>query len=367
MNLTVPNLSSTTLPDLPEVLLLLAVVLCGGSVFYTHPNIQLPLHIFAAAFSAFVLFLRHCRIERRIFKTFILIQLFWFSILFIYLIIPPYGDTIRQSIYFYIKIFTVSVIVGIYINSRKRLTEHLYLILKIILAHGFFSFFISFFVNGHLVKFSGDIWSFLGLFYYTITGWEHFSLGGLTFWRNQGIFWEPGVFQVYMNLLFFMALFIKKEWIIGFFSAFLILTTWSTTGIFIMFVQLIYLIYKTFGYRLVVLFPIFIIILLPIFVLLKDNIEEKVYGERSISAGLRVVDFQTSLKIFEENPFFGIGVDFKLLRKFIDKHLEAGDVLEKITDKRVGATNSLATIFVSFGLPLTILILFFLSISNHFL
>src|SRR5947208_10760739 len=58
-----------------------------------------------------------------------------------------------------------------------------------------------------------------------------FNLLGLSFYRNQVLFWEPGVLQFYLNLFLFLQLYLfktKKSNI--FLTVFAILITYSTTA-----------------------------------------------------------------------------------------------------------------------------------------
>ncbi|MEK5398940.1 hypothetical protein [Paenibacillus sp. FSL K6-2859] len=58
------------------------------------------------------------------------------------------------------------------------------------------------------------------------------ALPGAEFNRNYGLFWEPGAFQVYLNLALIFELFtkktVRKRYVVGFIIA--IITTFSTTG-----------------------------------------------------------------------------------------------------------------------------------------
>ena len=64
------------------------------------------------------------------------------------------------------------------------------------------------------------------------------NLFGFEFCRNQGLFWEPGVLQIFLNLFFFLEAFIYKRnrWLL--IIGFVILGTYSTTGILILIGQL---------------------------------------------------------------------------------------------------------------------------------
>ena len=63
---------------------------------------------------------------------------------------------------------------------------------------------------------------------------------GIELVRNLGIFWEPGVLQIFLNLLLFIISFVKKERSHIFWLTLLaIVTTLSTTGLVVMFIQII--------------------------------------------------------------------------------------------------------------------------------
>jgi len=97
------------------------------------------------------------------------------------------------------------------------------------------------------------------------------NLFGIEFCRNQGLFWEPGVLQIYLNLFFFLQAFIFKQnrWLI--LIGFAILGTYSTTGILILIGQLLYLFVQRFNQNKLYL-PIIFLSFIPIYLVFSINI-----------------------------------------------------------------------------------------------
>ena len=117
-----------------------------------------------------------------------------------------------------------------------------------------------------------------------------YQLGLLTINRNQGIFWEPGILQIPVNIFIFYKLIEQRE---SFKSIILpsivILTTGSTTGYIVFFVILIVRFFQTPSLRRVevsrlLVFTIIMLIFLPIFFM---EVNRKFYGEAKTSSLLR--------------------------------------------------------------------------------
>ena len=49
------------------------------------------------------------------------------------------------------------------------------------------------------------------LFYYSVKDGSAINLFGLDIHRNAGIFWEPGILQIYLNILFFLEVSVFKR------------------------------------------------------------------------------------------------------------------------------------------------------------
>ena len=64
------------------------------------------------------------------------------------------------------------------------------------------------------------------------------SIFNFEFCRNQGLFWEPGILQIYLNMLFFLEAFVfKKSKLLLLLASVLIITTYSTTGLILLLFQ----------------------------------------------------------------------------------------------------------------------------------
>lgn len=142
--------------------------------------------------------------------------------------------------------------------------------------------------------------------------WENFVTYSVI--RNSGLWWEPGAFQIFINIAFIFSLLnnslTRNRYLIFFIG---ILSTVSTTGVIvfgllssILWLRLIKktefkLFYISFSLTLLVLFSSFILN----FILLKFN--GGIGGEASVSFLSRYYDFLISLTLFSENPVLGYG------------------------------------------------------------
>ena len=73
------------------------------------------------------------------------------------------------------------------------------------------------------------------------------TLFGINLVRNSSIFWEPGILQFYLNLLFFLEIsFFKRKNYIIILTVLAILSTYSTTGLLLLMVQIVYFLNRQF-------------------------------------------------------------------------------------------------------------------------
>lgn len=132
--------------------------------------------------------------------------------------------------------------------------------------------------------------------------------GGLTL-RNCGPFWEPGAFQGFINLALFFEFYkiprITKKWLLKI-SIFIvtIITTFSTGGYIVLFVNLMYFLYNTADIRVntkIILTSLFCLLVLYVF-FTTDFLYSKVSLDNSRMVGIN--------DIFSENilyTLFGYG------------------------------------------------------------
>lgn len=148
--------------------------------------------------------------------------------------------------------------------------------------------------------------------YIFFTGSNYFTgnIGGIRFYRLQGIFWEPGVFAVYLNLALFYYFFCiekkkKAHMVILLIDIFL---TLSTTGLCVAAVLAgAHMIERIRGIqsKLMVFMPITILVAFTVAVIWmkKKNLSDNAWS----SYALRTDDLSNSLKIWKSHFLFGTG------------------------------------------------------------
>jgi hypothetical protein len=173
---------------------------------------------------------------------------------------------------------------------------------------------------------------------------------GIHFYRNQSVFWEPGILSIFMNLFILISFVQKKFNTLFYLSIFILLTTFSTTGYILFASQFIYFIYSKRSNPLVSIISV-LFFLIIVFIFLLPNLEEKIIGQGVASFDLRTFDLLNAFSIFKSNPFLGIGLDPSVYLKLYDKFeiIDFNFTYDVYTDFR-GNSNSVLMIFVSFGI-----------------
>ena len=291
-----------------------------------------------------------------------------FSINFFFSINP---QSIDKYAFFGIIIFT-TILALLYFNNqdnRYSLIDSLYFVLRLILYQSLISFIAYFVIKDQLFLLTSkyhDTETFNYLFYYSIKEGSVVSLFGLDFHRNSGIFWEPGILQVYLNILFFLEVsyFNRDKKLLGLIIIG-ILSTYSTTGLLLLIIQLIYF-SQTELKRYI---PILLIILvsIPLYFISSFNLNEKIYGDREFSFQKRLFDLTQPFFIALENPITGVGLDIVQFQKvreefYINSNLnniltEVG-IQQKLETTSKGSTNSIMYMLAGMGFPTTILFIF---------
>lgn len=231
-------------------------------------------------------------------------------------------------------------------------------------------FLVSFFPGLFRIAISSSGFQINTIFYvfnYLSTAYtERFGIG---FYRNQGIFWEPGVLEIMMNILVYIELFEYREKIKKIFlPAIIIISTSSTSG-YILFAALLGLRYyeqlkigKGFKKK-------FSTILAAVFIigsftpLLINEIAFKT-STGVDSANMRQYDMLMGLAIIKDNPIFGIGPNKN--RYIAETNKYQIIVGENVTYDTRASSNVFTTLFASFGIPFALLFIFSLYRQNIF-
>lgn len=256
-------------------------------------------------------------------------------------------------------------------NKKLDFCELLQSVLKIIAIHAVIAWVLSFFVSNFLIRVpteSINSYTFGYVFFYNAS----FKLLGITFYRNQGIFWEPGILQIYMNTLFFIVSFVKPNKKFQLLSAALIITTYSTTGIGLLLLQLTVILFtaKISTIRKLLISFALGVIMLPIFIL---NYQEKISDNSTdtdiTSSALRIYDILEGVEIAKEYPFTGIGLSQEAYAAFKKSHSAlTSNFSEEFSDFVLTrrSSNSILYFLTRFGFPFS-LFWFFLIYRQGFI
>lgn len=267
-----------------------------------------------------------------------------------------------------------------FLNNRSlnRFLKILYICLQLLLIHSILNFIAFFFVKDNLQTITSifhECQTFYNFFFYDLQK-STIQIFDYEICRNQGLFWEPGILQAYLNLLFFLeAFYFKKRNFLLLVISISVISTYSTSGLTILIVQIIVYIISEIK-RSKVLFITTLSLLIPLMFLYLNNIESKIKGDYESSFQKRLFDLTQPLFIALQNPLTGVGLDiiqFQEIRKefyFKSKRLNTLqdkfgiESKSKTTEK--GSSNSVMFLLASLGFPFSILFIYFSIKQNIF-
>jgi len=256
----------------------------------------------------------------------------------------------------------------------------LYFILKLILIHSVFNFFAYFVFKDNLFLITSEYHESLTynyLFYYSPKEGSIINLFGIDIHRNAGMFWEAGILQIYLNILFFLEISIfKRNKKLLVLIVFAVLTTYSTTGLLLLILQIIYFSHKELKSNIKMLS--LIVLIAPLYVFFNANMNEKIYGEGESSFQKRLFDFTQPIFIAIESPLTGVGLDldrFQEVREgfYINSDLNSSfnqiGIEQKVETTSKGSTNSVMYLLAGMGFPTAFLFIYMFMkqqiITNH--
>jgi hypothetical protein len=350
------------------IIMFMLVSSTGGLLFVFNRNIAFLTLVVLIVLS--LLFIGK-KIKKSIFfSSFLalLVVLVLFAINFVFAINP---QSLTKYSFFVITIFT-TVLTLFYFNNQGNkaiFINSLYFVLKLLLFHSLISFIVYFFVKENLFLIASEYHESLTysyLFYYSPNEMNVINLFGLDIHRNAGLFWEPGILQSYLNILFFLEVSVFKRnkrllvlIVIG------ILSTYSTTGLFLLMIQAIYFLQKEFKKNLAMI--LIAIVGIPLYLILSINMHDKIHGEGESSFQKRLIDLTQPFFIALENPLTGVGLDvdrFQEVREefYINSNLNnmlgKVGIEQKVETTSKGSTNSVMYMLAGMGFPATMLFLY---------
>jgi len=249
-------------------------------------------------------------------------------------------------------------------TRRQNFTYYLYRVLNFIVLYSFVNFLLVQFVPVNLVEFGSTgfaVNTFNFLFFFR----SKVSLLGVDIFRNQGFFWEPGILSVFANFFLFLALFKFKERKKTIIAIICIITTFSTTGLFLLVLQLIYSL-KT--YKISKIKKVLGLILsIPILLLAYYSFSEKEgqSKEHNISSyGIRTYDLYSGFTIAIKNPLFGVGINKEAYLAERDKYFPRNLSFDKYDIEGRATSNGFTKIFFSLGIFLGAFIIYLIYNQN---
>jgi O-antigen ligase len=178
--------------------------------------------------------------------------------------------------------------------------------------------------------------------------------GGLV--RPDGFFFEPGVFQIYLNLYLYLALFVYRNVRRSGLALAAVLSTQSTTGLAVCLLLLaafaISEIRRSPLRRKLLLVVASAIVVAPVAILGYGNLTEKLFGEFRGSSWARTYDLITGLNVLAAHPWVGIGFDHERYKEeaaqlgYADTQLNEEQAAERST------SNGNLLLLYSLGIPL---------------
>ena len=364
---------------LNNIIMFMLVSSTGGLLFVFNRNFAF---LALASIITISLFYLRIRIKQSTYYSSFLALLvigILFAINYVFAINP---QSLTKYIFFGITIFTTVLVLFYYNNQSNRdvFIDSLYFILKLILIHSLFNFFAYFLFKDNLLLITSEYHESLTynyLFYYSPKEGSIINLFGIDIHRNAGMFWEAGILQIYLNILFFLEISIfKRNKKLLALIIFAVLTTYSTTGLLLLILQIIYFAHKELKNSIKIL--LLIVLISPLYVFFNANMNEKIYGEGESSFQKRLFDFTQPIFIAIENPLTGVGLDldrFQEVREefYINSDLNSSlnqiGIEQKVETTSKGSTNSVMYMLAGMGFPTAFLFIYMFMkqqiITNH--
>ena len=340
----------------------------GGLIFVFNRNFSFLTFFLIIIFS--LLFLQN-KIKKTNFYSSLLVILFVSSLFAINYTFAINPQSLTKYLFFGITILT-TVFTSFYYNNQdnKRVfINSLYFVLKLILFHALFNFIAYFFIKNNLSLITSEYhesFTFNYLFHYPSRENSMINLFGLDMYRNAGIFWEAGILQIYLNILFFLevSIFKKNKKLLALIIL-AILTTYSTTGILLLMLQIVYFTRKELKSNPKILF--LILLMIPLYSIFSSNLTEKVYGEGESSFQKRLFDLTQPVFITIKNPLTGVGLDLDRFQEVregfyinsdINSVLRSFGIEQKVETTSKGSTNSVMYMLAGMGFPTAFLFIY---------
>lgn len=337
-----------TRSDLPRLLaLFMSFLISGGLLIFPRVPILLVVLLLCVLAPGFRLVLR-----REVAPVLIVFA----AVLLVSLLRP--GELHLESIGIRLTNFFAGLaLLNLYLGySRETLAQDLYRILGLMavqalltvgLAHTLGFLFTPIEISGTTYQ------TILLLFNYHVTIED---AGGII--RPDGFFFEPGVFQIYLNLHLYLALFVFRNLRRSALALAAVLSTQSTTGMAICLLLVGVFVFREFRVsglrRKVLLAAAATVVAAPVAFVAYGNVMDKLFGEFRGSSWARTYDLMTGLNVLAEHPWMGIGFDHE---RYKDEAARVGYADTQLDLEQVGdrsTSNGILFMLYGLGIPLSL-------------
>lgn len=176
--------------------------------------------------------------------------------------------------------------------------------------------------------------------------------------RPDGFFWEPGVFQIYMNIFLFISLFMTKRRLDIALAIVAVLLLQSTTGLLITLMLLGVNFAQRFhrassGEKLaaVIVAPLLAV---PLLLIAVENVTQKTSGDQRGSSWARTYDFYTGVNVILAHPLTGVGFDNERYTSEAARLGYANSELGYSSTAERSSSNGLVALIASLGIPMSL-------------
>lgn len=284
------------------------------------------------------------------------------AILFFNYLTTSFGTFVYEYLIYFSFFLIASLVYSIY-DNKYALVVDIQKVLIFFMYHALIAFFVQILFNNQFSLYtygSYEAKTFLNLFYHPYGGNDLFI-------RNMGLFWEPGILQFYMNILFYISIFIIPNKKYAVIAAFLIFSAYSTVGILIFIFQFLFFFFannqikRVYKILFLPIFTIIMFLLINLFIFdLSSKIAIRSDNRSSLRYSARIYDLYTGYNLVKNFPFLGIGLD---LDQYLNKQKRYGYIYTELRANEEygrGGTNSIIKILYQFGFIMSGFIFYFL-------
>jgi hypothetical protein len=326
--------------------LILAMLISGGNLIF--PRLPMLVLMFLLCLAA-----RNWVVEIR--KNMLVIFLLLSAVLFMTLLRPSGVDLASTAIR-YANFFGGILLIDLYLHAESgALARDLYAIGRFMAWQAIFTMVLAEFFG--FLFFPIEIHDTL---YSTVLGVLNYHvMVDDSALRADGFFYEPGVFQIYLNLFLYLTLFLYRSWSMRLLALLGVACTQSTTGAVIAFMLISCFAVTRYINRGSILarlakFAVAAVFTAALAAVAAINISDKLTGDNQGSFWARQYDLITGINIITEHPWSGIGFDYEQYYKASSELGYAETELpDRITVDR-GNSNGIIFLLYSIGIPLAI-------------